>query len=338
MAYGRFKVLLYGIFSYQSKKIHHGLSAILFLSSLLLITPLSAQEFVPPLVPAIEMHTAGQINWTSGTISSVGFGAPPSSAPSAAIQSLATRAAIAVARRNLLELVEGVRIDSETIVENFMVKSDVIQSHVQGVVKNAFVTAKHVLPDGNVEVILTMNMWGNHSLMSNLTPSPTQFLNLSEDTRHKETYTGLVIDARELGIQPATFPKVLDENQYILYEKKTTFPHLVTQKGMVQYFMPTTRPSALLPQYFLYPATETHANHTVEQRVGPRPLHLKGIQKSGSLETDIIVSAADAKKIRQDPSLMDLLHNANVIIVIDPLVAGVEGHLRPENVVAVSYP
>ena len=69
------------------------------------------------------------INWSTGVILCQG--------ESAAGQKKfrAKRAAVIVARRNLLELIKGVRIDSETTVENGILKSDVIKSSVSGVVK-----------------------------------------------------------------------------------------------------------------------------------------------------------------------------------------------------------
>lgn len=319
-------------------KLFYGLFAILMITGACLVPLLCAQGSSLTLSPAIEQHGEGHVNWTSGTLSARGFGAAPSTAPPAAFQAMAARAAIAVARRNLLELVQGVRIDSETLVENFMVKSDIIQSHVQGLVKNAFITEENVLSDGNVEVFLTMNMWGNESLISTLIPQTTQFSNSLEGARQTGTYTGLIIDARELGVQPATFPTVTDERGHMLYEKKTASHDLLKKMGMVQYFVQAPQSSSTFSNNFIYPVADKKPPPAAEERVGPRPLQIQAIKKTGSLGTDIMVSAADAKQIRQDPSLMDFLYNANVIIVIDPLIAGVEGNLRPPNVMPVNYP
>lgn len=335
-----YKFLTMSIQTLHFKTFSYSLIALLIASGFIPVKTVSAQNTVLELSPAIEHHAEGQINWTSGTLSATGFGAPPPLTTPAAAQAMASRAAIAVARRNLLELVEGVRIDSKTLVENFMVKSDIIQSHVQGLVKNAFIAQKHVLADGNVEVRLSMNMWGNDSLMSNLIPETANFSQAPEDAGHDETYTGIMIDTRELGVRPATFPTVTDEEGRILYEKKTAPHDLVREMGTVQYFVHANQSSAIISTNHVFSVSDKPSQLTPEKRVGPRPLHIKGIQKLGSLGTDIMVSAADAKKIRQDPTLMNLLRKTNVIIVIDPLVAGVEGRLKPWNMLPVdfSYP
>jgi hypothetical protein len=73
---------------------------------------------------------------------------------------MAERAAFVIALRNLLETVKGVRVDAETTVENFMVKSDVIRTRVDGIVRGARVTKTQYLSDGSVEVQVAMPMRG----------------------------------------------------------------------------------------------------------------------------------------------------------------------------------
>jgi hypothetical protein len=64
---------------------------------------------------ATEIRGSGTVNWTTGTISVSGIGVSLSDAPDAAAQAMAYRAAQVVASRNLLELVEEIRVYSETM-------------------------------------------------------------------------------------------------------------------------------------------------------------------------------------------------------------------------------
>jgi len=110
---------------------------------------------------AVEMVGQGSINWTSGQISATGIGVPPANpANPAQARAMALRAAQVVALRNLLEIVKGVRVDSETVVENFMTKSDVIRTHVDGIVRGAQIVKTSYLSDGSVEVTVAMGMRG----------------------------------------------------------------------------------------------------------------------------------------------------------------------------------
>jgi len=71
----------------------------------------------------------GSINWTKGLIQGKGIGAAPEKfygKPNA--RPMAIRAAKIVALRNILETVNGIRVDSNTVVKDFAVQSDTIQS------------------------------------------------------------------------------------------------------------------------------------------------------------------------------------------------------------------
>jgi hypothetical protein len=110
---------------------------------------------------AIETTSAGKINWTVGEIYATGIGAPPAMPVNAAqARAMTERAAYVVALRNLLEVVKGVRVDSESVVENFMVKSDVIRTRVDGIVQGARIVKTQYMSDGSVEVLVAMPLRG----------------------------------------------------------------------------------------------------------------------------------------------------------------------------------
>lgn len=118
-----------------------------------------AQTFAP--TDAVETAGPGKINWTSGEVYATGIGAPPARPANAAqARAMAVRAAQVVAYRNLLEVVKGVQVDSETVVENFMTKSDIIRTRVDGIVKGARIVKTDYMSDGSVEVIVAMPMQG----------------------------------------------------------------------------------------------------------------------------------------------------------------------------------
>lgn len=83
---------------------------------------------------------AGYIDWINMKIIAIGEGIPPNNAltPIQA-QIMAKRAAVVVARRNLLEVVKGVYIDSTTKVENLILQNDSINSKIQGILQGAIV-------------------------------------------------------------------------------------------------------------------------------------------------------------------------------------------------------
>jgi hypothetical protein len=119
----------------------------------------AAQSFGP--ADAVDRTGSGTINWTTNEVYATGIGAPPPHPVNAAqARAMAERAAFVVALRNLLETVKGVRVDSESIVENFMTKSDVIRTKVDGIVRGARTVKTQYLSDGSVEVLVALSMKG----------------------------------------------------------------------------------------------------------------------------------------------------------------------------------
>jgi hypothetical protein len=80
---------------------------------------------------------AGKIDWVAGFITGTGQGTAQPSGNKALDQIMAIRAATVGAQRSLLETIKGVRIDSETLVENAMLKQDTIMAQVTGIIQGA---------------------------------------------------------------------------------------------------------------------------------------------------------------------------------------------------------
>ncbi len=168
---------------------------------------------------AVETMPSGLINWTVGEVRATGIGAPPAQPVNAAqARAMAQRAAFVVALRNLLETVKGVRVDSESVVENFMVKSDTIRTRVDGIVKGARIVNTHYLTDGSVEVEVAMPLRG--ALMDAIVPqsfgstvSPPPIMPLSAPQKP-------VVPAKPLDRPRKTEPVVPAPSGPVIPEKK----------------------------------------------------------------------------------------------------------------------
>lgn len=280
---------------------------------------------VVPLGDAIEQTGNGRINWTTGWIFATGLGAPPPNMGPGQARAMAERAAKTVAVRNLLEVVNGVRVDSATLVENFIVTSDVIKSQVSGFVRGAQVAKTDVQSDGGVEVTVKVPLWGVGSLISSFMDEkkvvPQAFPPESET---EEGYTGLVIDARGLGLKPACFPEVTDDKGNVVYGPANTDRATAERDGMVQY--KTLPKDADLSSVF---GEGAYIVRPVQIGAGPRegrrPLKIKGSDKTGALKANLLISSEDAKRIREDPQLKSALARSRVVVVTDPLIGGMEG-------------
>jgi len=340
---------------------------------LFLITVLSFAQ-TSGLSDAVETTGSGSINWTTGEVYATGIGAPPANAVNAAqARAMADRAATVVAYRNLLETVKGVRIDSETVVENFMTKSDVIKTRVDGIVKGARIVKKQFMSDGSVEVLVAMSVKG--ALMDTVVPdifgkSSSAPLSITPAPRIQEPYkpmpstpvpekkaepvkpepyrpqpqpaqpapekktepqrpapltqperkaepvqpapapssqastvqfkggtpTGIVIDARGLGLRPALLPKVVDPQGQELYVGQVVTRTNAVEQGVAGYAKDVS----------------AAANNF---RVTDNPVVITGLRASGAVKTDVMLGQADAQALRDMGKKGDFLQYCRVIIV-----------------------
>lgn len=297
------------------------------------LTPFScfSEEFWKTSQDLIERQANGSVNWSSGSLLAKGIGIPPpSSVSSSAATAMAGRAGKAVALRNLLELVQGIRVDSNTTVENYVVQSDDIQTRVQGLVKNAREVKRAVFPDGSVEVTLSMELWGDHALLSSLKPfndsQPSSESDHLGGGQNSLAYSGVVLDARGLALKPVAFPSILDPKRQAILSSPEKNRLKGQNWGGAQYLM-FKASQTLSSIWSTHPVVDKKESGLSMKRVGPRPLTIKGLDKAGTFQSDIIVSASDAKKLREDPSLLNVLREGRIIIVNDPLIAGIEGRL-----------
>lgn len=100
------------------------------------------------------------VNWSSGTIQAEGAGAAPANAPPSTGRMMACRAAVVDAQRNLLESIQGVRVEGTTVVANMMVESDIIKTTVNGVLQGAQVIKRDPRDDGSCFVEMSAPMGG----------------------------------------------------------------------------------------------------------------------------------------------------------------------------------
>jgi uncharacterized coiled-coil protein SlyX len=108
-----------------------------------------------------QISEYGFIDWLNQKVYANGVGiAPKDKQNQTQAKTLAYRAAVVVAQRNLLEVIKGVHINSETILEDRIVTDDIIVSKIEGVVKFSQVENSQLLENNAVSVTLSMPLTG----------------------------------------------------------------------------------------------------------------------------------------------------------------------------------
>ena len=255
----------------------------------------------------IEQASNGSINWSEGVVQAVGIGAPsekdygkPRARP------MAMRAAKLDAMRNILEVINGVRIDGSTVVRDYAVESDIIRAKVEGMVRGAEVVKQEYLSDGTIEITMAMSLRGGFSqlvLPDEIKPlesvqpmTPVQ--SMTPMGSSSGVYTGLVVDARGLSARPAMSPKIFDENGQEVYGSAFVSREYAVQQGMSGYAKDMTAAMS-------------------NQRVTDNPITVKGLRTEGPGRSDIVISNADASTLRSASENLSFMKKCRVMIVVD---------------------
>jgi hypothetical protein len=301
----------------------------------------------------IEPIGTGEINWSKGIITAKGSGAPPKEAKNIAqARLMAERAALADARRNLLEVLKGVRVDATTYVENQMAKSDEIRLQAEGMIQGSTEIRKmrRYLSDGAIEVTVAMNLSGDFlTLMFSLPqelpltkpPAPPQPL-APEKPRlpalpvppEKKGEVPPIVQPKVQGKEkpmikpeapkPEPMPSLADLPSYTglivdtrgLNMRAALIPKVLDEKGMELYqggYVP--REKAAQSGLALYSKDLTAAQ--TNPRVGRNPLTVKGFKVKPGNPSDIILSSEEVKRVAPFTQKGTFLEECKVMIVID---------------------
>ena len=253
----------------------------------------------------VNQMDKGSINYSDRTISAIGIGFVPINAVNAGMaRRLALRTAKQDALRQLIEIVNGVTLTSETTMSNAMV-DDVISTKVQGFIRGARqIGDPKYLSDTSIEVEYSVPMSGisdiilppaNTAVASSLpsaggaapAPAPTS-----------GAVTGVIIDARGLNARPAMAPQILDQQGSAVYGPGKYSREYAVTNGVVGY-------------------SKTLEAAQKDPRVMGNPLILKGISTAGANRTDITISNADVSKLDGANRSYNVLQDCRVLILLD---------------------
>jgi len=254
--------------------------------------------------PYTEQSENGSLNWSTGEASASGIGVPPErylkNPPRA--RAMAIRAAKVDALRNLLETVEGVRVQSQTLVKDMAVESDLIRTVMQGTVRNAKMVGKpHYMEDGSVEVTMAINyresmaktVLDKYAEKAPVSAAPSPATAAAPAPDNATAVTGLVIDAVGKGLKTALAPRILDEAGNVVYAGAMVAED--KQSNIVAYDT-SASDAARLP------------------RLGGSPLTIKALKVQD--KTDVIISNEDAATIGKAAGMQDAMHQARVAFAL----------------------
>ncbi|MGY8761275.1 MAG: hypothetical protein ACKVK9_09085 [Nitrospinaceae bacterium] len=286
----------------------------LFLAITFLVTLSAQNDFIG------DVFENGSINYGDRTIQAIGIGFIPENVINAG---QARRSAMRIAKqdalRQLIEIVNGVNVTSETTVSGAMF-DDVIKTQVQGAIRGARrIGDPKYLSDTSVEVVYEVKMADISRVLlpmaekaptltfddTNVTASGTVAVALEQqqvgttDTGVKSGgVTGIIIDGTGLGLRPAMSPRILNQGGSVVYGPGQYSRDYAAANGVVGYAKSLDQAKS-------------------DTRVQGNPLIIRAASTSGSTSADVIISNTDAGKLAVADGAAGLLKNCRVMIVLD---------------------
>ena len=244
----------------------------------------------------------GSVNYSEQTISAIGIGFVPQNAINAGqARRLALRIAKQDALRQLIEIVNGVTLTSETTMSGAMV-DDVISTKVRGFIRGARQNGDpKYLSDTSVEVEYSVPMSGISDIMLPPLTVPAAAPGEAAAAPTSPTaggITGVIIEARGLKARPAMAPRILDQNGNAVYGPGTYSREYAVTNGVAGY-------------------SKSLEAAQKDARVMGNPLIIKGVATAGTNRTDITVSNADVSKIDSANRSYSVLKDCRVLILLD---------------------
>lgn len=192
--------------------------------------------------PFVQKEDNGQVNWTQQFIEAEGEGIIDNERfkNPAQARAMAIRGATVVAQRNLLEIVKGVNVTSETTVEDLITTKDFIVTRIDGVVKGAQMVGQPRVEDGSVKVRLRMPLYAANGLapavydalpeQPTVTPPPAD-QQPAVDTAAAQApaapaqtpTNGFALNMNGKPFDPALFPVIVDEQGKVVLDTKKIY-------------------------------------------------------------------------------------------------------------------
>lgn len=270
-------------------------------------------------------------DWGNGTVTVTGAGIPPAyTASPMQARLMARRAAQADAQRQLLEAMNGVQVDADTTVENMMLASDVIHTHVSGILRGARIVDEQYT-DGAYFVTMQVDMFGSSNSLASAVfdrsspvesfPAPVASVEPSVPTvsvtvdvspglpslpnipssasiptvsrgKPMGNVTGLIVDCRGLGLSPVMSPVIKNQNGTPIYGHKNLDSRYVIANGMVSYASDMGNVA----------------------RAGSNPLLVRAISLDNH-NSNPVLSVADANLVLMENDVTGFLDKTNVVFI-----------------------
>lgn len=233
----------------------------------------------------------GEINWSKKVVTATGSGAAKMDGTVAQSRLMAERAAKLDALRNIVETIQGIQVTGSRSAHDVMSNGE-IKTRVAGMAQGFKVVDTKYYSDGAVDVIVQMPI--DENLTNALVERPKKTRKVS--ATGAAVFTGLIVNARGLGLTPSMAPRIVDESGKEVYGTEVVSEKGLQQGGIVGY---------------------AKADDQARERTGEKPLIVKALRLADKSKTDVVIANGDADKLRDPNANLSFLADGKVVLLVD---------------------
>ena len=264
------------------------------------------------LPQCLQSFKNGHIDWKIGLVTATGHAAPEINAEGKAVAMPGSAGASAT--RNLIAILKQVKISGDLTVDEYASTHDAILAGIEKIAQDARVYRQLYTSALDVEVRVKATFYGGF-LQLVLPDHIRQIPKINalkhgpaEPVKNKPSvvagakpYTGLIVDARTLNLEPLLYPTIVSEQGREIYSSVFISREFAVQNGVCAYLCDMDQALA-------------------SARTGSNPLVVKALRKTGDKTGAIVVSMADAETLDRATERHIFLKECRVIVVVKPPV------------------
>lgn len=262
------------------------------------------------MVELIEQFPLGEINWTHGVITAKAV-APPQAVFGIEPDGQTSHPAFEQAVQNVVGTLMQLRVDDQRCASHLFAVNESALAKVESMARSSKVVNTEKTSVGGEEISIQMSLYGGFAQLMLPTEiqqvQPIKPLNRSHyhiNSRNagmdlSNGFTGLIVDARGTGAKPSMVPAVIDEKGYEVFGPAYVSREFAVQYGICKYIRIIDDDWGSLP------------------RVSPQPLLVKGLRTAMPNSSKIVISNADASKLRGTSAHLNFLKKCRVVIILD---------------------
>jgi hypothetical protein len=258
---------------------------------LLALAGTAAAQWWQTDVRVVETLPRGQVDWTEGAVLSRGSATGTTLRGARAVTD---QAATQAARQGLWGGLEQVRLDARQMLGPTLLQVEAHRQALEALIAQAAAVETRYWPGGTVETAVQLPFAGR---LTALFFAQSSAVIPNGEPRSEAVHTGVVIDARGLAIQPALFPRIVDESGQSLYAPEVVDVEAAVQQGYVAY-------------------AKAFDQAPAQARIGERPLVLRALRVAGDTRVDLVLSNAEASRLRDYAATRRLVWQCRVLIVM----------------------